>query len=132
MTKLPESRSQPLDSRQVGEIIEECGGSRITLATRLGKLRRAVEALYFSAYWHPDRKVDEAALWTAVRDAAGIVPGQTASMLGPDLSKLSEIEKPYCYFDTNEKKVYPTKAAAELMGCIESELLPLYRQGEAE
>jgi hypothetical protein len=34
--------------------------------------------------------------------------------------------RPFGYFDTTEKKLYPTKAAAELMGCIESELIPLF------
>ena len=33
---------------------------------------------------------------------------------------------PFGYFDQTEKKVYPTKAAAEMMGCIESELVPIY------
>lgn len=47
-------------------------------------LRAAVLALYYSAYWHPDRPVDEAALWTAVRDAAGIAHGKTAEKLGSD------------------------------------------------
>jgi len=50
----------------------------------IAALRQAVEALYFSANWHPDRDVDAIALWTAVRDAAGIVPGQTAKRVGPD------------------------------------------------
>jgi hypothetical protein len=53
------------------------------------KMHEAVAALYFAAYWHPDRKVDEAALWTAVRDAAGIKPGQTGERLGPDRSAVS-------------------------------------------
>lgn len=44
-------------------------------------------------------------------------------------SASSEIGKPFGYFDTTEKKLYPTKAAAELMGCVESELIALYRQG---
>ena len=48
------------------------------------RLDRAVKALYFAAYWHADRKVDEAALWTAVRDAASIEPGKTKKLLGPD------------------------------------------------
>src|ERR1039458_10061092 len=48
------------------------------------KMKSAIERLYFAANWHPDRVVDAAALWSAVRDAAGIAPGQTASRLGPD------------------------------------------------
>lgn len=46
-------------------------------------LRDAVEALYFAAHWSPDRPVDAAGLWTRVRDAAGIAPGQTLARLGP-------------------------------------------------
>jgi hypothetical protein len=57
------------------------------------KMHEAVAALYFAAYWHPDRKVDEAALWTAVRDAAGIKPGQTGERLGPDRSAVSHGER---------------------------------------
>lgn len=49
-------------------------------------LVRAVQALYFAGYWHADRPVDEAALWTAAREAAGIPPGTTAERLGPDRS----------------------------------------------
>lgn len=48
------------------------------------KLARAVEALYYAAYWHADRPVDERALWEAVRDAAGLEPGQTSARLGKD------------------------------------------------
>jgi hypothetical protein len=47
-------------------------------------MKSAIERLYFAANWHPDRVVDAAALWSAVRDAAGITPGQTASRVGPD------------------------------------------------
>jgi hypothetical protein len=50
------------------------------------RLRKAAVALYYAAYWHADRPVDEAALWMALRDAAEIPPGHTASVLGPDRS----------------------------------------------
>jgi predicted DsbA family dithiol-disulfide isomerase len=66
------------------------------------RLREAVWALYMSAYWHADRPVDEAKLWTNVRDAAGISPGQTGAILGPDRSEsqlsaaLQRIEKLQC------------------------------------
>lgn len=56
------------------------------MVARLENLTGAVRELYFSAYWHADRPVDEAALWTAVRDAAGIQPGQTRALLGEDRS----------------------------------------------
>lgn len=47
-------------------------------------LKAAVIALYYSAYWHADRTVDEAFFWGAVRDAAEITPGKSAERLGPD------------------------------------------------
>jgi hypothetical protein len=56
------------------------------LLDRLMELKKAAEALYFAAHWHADRPVDESALWTALRDAARIEPGQTAARLGPDRS----------------------------------------------
>jgi hypothetical protein len=46
-------------------------------------LKKAVEELYFAAYWSPDRECDALGLWTAVRDAAKIAPGQTGARLGP-------------------------------------------------
>jgi hypothetical protein len=45
--------------------------------TEFDKLQYAVKNLYYSAVWHPDRPVDEQALWTAVRDAAGFAPGKS-------------------------------------------------------
>lgn len=56
-------------------------------------LQAAVTALYYSAYWHPDRPVDEAFLWTAVRNAAEIEPGKSAERLGPDRSKGREVTR---------------------------------------
>lgn len=41
------------------------------------KLIEAVRALYYAGVWHCDRPVDEAALWEAVRDAAGFEPGHS-------------------------------------------------------
>ena len=54
-------------------------------------LQAAVIALYYSAYWHPDRQVDEAYLWTAVRDTADIAAGKTAARLGPDRTARPEV-----------------------------------------
>lgn len=48
------------------------------------KLRAAVEQLYYAALWKADREVDEAALWEAVRDAAGFEPGQSSARLTHD------------------------------------------------
>jgi hypothetical protein len=45
--------------------------------TEFDILKDAVKNLYYSAVWHADRTVDEAALWTAVRDAAGLTPGRS-------------------------------------------------------
>jgi len=53
-------------------------------ASDFAALQQAAEALYFAGYWHCDRPADEQALWTALRDAAGIQPGQTGARLGPD------------------------------------------------
>jgi hypothetical protein len=53
------------------------------------KLKKAVKELYFAAYWHADRSVDEQKLWVTVRDAAEIRPGQTYQLLGPDQSLIS-------------------------------------------
>jgi hypothetical protein len=44
--------------------------------TEFDILQDAVKNLYYSAVWHADRPVDEAVLWTAVRDAAGLTPGR--------------------------------------------------------
>jgi len=38
-------------------------------------LIEAVHRLYYAAHWTPDRPVDEAKLWTDIRDAAGFKPG---------------------------------------------------------
>lgn len=39
------------------------------------KLKEAVRNLYYAAHWSPDRPVDDAKLWEAVRDAAGFDKG---------------------------------------------------------
>ena len=49
-------------------------------------LQEAVRNLYYAAHWTPDRECDAEALWTAVRDAAGIEPGKTGEILGPPRS----------------------------------------------
>lgn len=50
---------------------------------RFEKLKAAIEALYYAAYWRPDRDCDAVSLWAAVRDAAELPPGQTENRLGP-------------------------------------------------
>lgn len=49
----------------------------VTTIEGLQALLDAVRNLYYAAVWHADRPVDEAALWTAVRDAAGLTPGNS-------------------------------------------------------
>lgn len=64
-------------------------------ADRYYALAAAADRLYFAGYWHADRPVDEQRLWTALRDAAGIAPGQTTKVLGPErgTNNQSEIEE---------------------------------------
>lgn len=42
-------------------------------------LRRAALDIYSAGYWTCDREVDEAALWTALRDALGLPTGTSPS-----------------------------------------------------
>lgn len=46
------------------------------LEIKYNKLVNAVKAIYYGAHWTPDRPVDEAKLWTDLRDAAGFEPGK--------------------------------------------------------
>lgn len=48
----------------------------------LERMRAAIVAVYFAAYWTADRDCDEAKLWIELREAAGITPGQTRAVLG--------------------------------------------------
>ena len=61
----------------------------MTIEGQLVNLRNAVRALYYSAVWHADRKVDEQALWTAVRDAAGFAKGNSPEELPFDGIRVS-------------------------------------------
>ena len=45
------------------------------LLSHWNALRGAVHDLYYGAVWHADRRVDEAALWEAVRDEAQLGRG---------------------------------------------------------
>jgi hypothetical protein len=55
------------------------------LTQEITRLKAAVEAIYYGAYWASDRlsTEQEDALWKELRDAAGLQPGQTAVRLGP-------------------------------------------------
>lgn len=46
-------------------------------------LLTAARNLYTAAYWTPDRPVDSAALWEALRDAAGTAPGNSPKKIEP-------------------------------------------------
>jgi 2-hydroxychromene-2-carboxylate isomerase len=54
-----------------------------TAEERYQNLAKAVSDLYYAANWTPDRDCEAVKLWTNVRDAAGLTPGQTAKKLGP-------------------------------------------------
>lgn len=62
---------------------------------RLGfqNLKSKVRAVYYAAYWKPDRTTDVCpeTLWAQLRDAAFIKPGQTRKILGP--SRWNELEE---------------------------------------
>ena len=67
---------------------------------KLNRLRSAVSAIYYAAFWYPDRPVlHETTLWVTLRDAAGFPKGKTptrltwtASTLG--LGPLEKVEAP--------------------------------------
>ena len=48
---------------------------RAELLATVGRLRGAALALYMAGHWSCDRPADEAALWTALRDALDLAPG---------------------------------------------------------
>lgn len=48
-------------------------------------LRDAVEALYYAAWWIPDRQCAAVKLWEDVRDAAGLERGEATKRLGKSL-----------------------------------------------
>jgi len=53
-------------------------------------LLEAVERLYYAARWTADRPVDEANLWTDVRDAAGFEPGNSPEPYDPAAKLIHE------------------------------------------
>ena len=72
---------------QAGEILKEMIAA--ALRERDAALRKAVKDLYYAAHWTPDRNVNAAALWEAVRDAVGLEPGHA-----PALREQAEGKKP--------------------------------------
>lgn len=57
------------------EAIHEILSERAELLATVGRLRGAALALYMAGHWSCDRPADEAALWTALRDALDLAPG---------------------------------------------------------
>ena len=48
---------------------------RAELLAAVERMRGAALALYMAGHWSCDRPADEAALWTALRDALDLAPG---------------------------------------------------------
>jgi hypothetical protein len=45
------------------------------LAKENREMREAIKAVYYAAHWTPDRPCDADKLWTDLRDAACLTPG---------------------------------------------------------
>jgi len=45
-------------------------------------LETAARELYYAAHWYPDRECDANDLWMNLRDAIGLPPGQSSTILG--------------------------------------------------
>lgn len=91
------TRDELIARLEIGELRAEIDRLRAELARTqeaLRGLREAVDAVYYAAHWTPDRKCDAARLWTKLRDAAGLTPGETAKRLGPPRNTaLKEIDR---------------------------------------
>ena len=110
MSKFATARECNSYRSAVEDMLNMVRGEGWVLEPQFSDLKRAVHELYFAADWHADRPVDEAALWSAVRDAAGIEPGHAPVPLGIapaakslarqviglyELDKKAGIERPY-------------------------------------
>jgi hypothetical protein len=89
----------PISPGKVVDIIKgqgyAAGVAATTPAPSDSKLLTAVHALYTAAYWYPDRPCDAIALWTDVRDAAGLLAsGSSPAPLSAEAidTELSDIE----------------------------------------
>lgn len=67
------------------------------------RLIRAVDAVYKAAHWTPDRPVDEAKLWTELRDAAMIAPGNSPKLIARTPFVLMENDFPLGVYSSEEK-----------------------------
>lgn len=70
--------------------LDDARGRAGSFEDAFAALRATVERLYYAAHWSPDRSVDAATLWTDVRDAAGLTPGETGKRLGEPRHTTSE------------------------------------------
>lgn len=59
-------------------------GALVNAVRRDAALRAAVSDLYYAAHWTPDRPCDADALWTRLRDAAGLTPGNAPAPAHPE------------------------------------------------
>jgi|SRR6516165_2861701 hypothetical protein len=79
-------------------------------------LLEAIRELYYAGVWHCDRPVDEAKLWTAVRDAAGFEQGKSPREIvrpasrDEDLRELLEATQDYYDWNENEYHKSPVKS----------------------
>ena len=57
------------------QMLEQC-------KAEIERLRKAVSDVYYAAHWTPDRPCDAGRLWTDLRDAAGLKPGNAPKPKG--------------------------------------------------
>lgn len=75
--------SMKVDRDSLASTLKSERDSHALLNKDWARLRRAVSAVYLAAWWKGDRQVDEAKLWTTLRDAAFIPDGEASQLLGP-------------------------------------------------
>lgn len=81
---------------QAEEIVFRCkealGAAQLVPSPAPQSLLAAVRSLYYAGVWRCDRLVDEAALWIAVRDAAGFKVGESPNReAGTELQAIKEL-----------------------------------------
>ena len=73
------------------EAIADLRNERDDLERKCMRMRLAIHAAYYAAWWIPDRECQAAMLWTELRDAAGIPPGKALEKLGPQRMPAREV-----------------------------------------
>lgn len=103
-------------------------------------LIEAVRKLYYAAVWYADRPVDEAGLWTSVRDAAGFKPGGSPEALPFDgiqatytMDRLRQIgqlvsAKSGREFGTSETRAFLLLYGTELQGKIDAAVRQFFEE----